>query len=418
MDICKVLGISEKTYELSKKAEEISAKEFKRIEEIAFKGQLKVQKAFENARISAAHFTATSGYGYDDEGREALDKVYAEVFGAEAALVRANIISGTHALSTMLFALLRPGDKLLAATGKPYDTLEGVIKGGKSSLESFGVNYGEVSLTENGTPDYDGIKAALSDKSIKVVMLQRSKGYAIRPSLTISDIEKLCAFIKAHRSDVIIAVDNCYGEFVEEKEPVAVGADIMAGSLIKNPGGGLAPTGGYIAGKAELIELAADALTAPGIGLECGCNFGMIKSLFQGFYMAPHIVSQSIKTATFCGNLMALMGYEVSPSSGEPRSDIIEAICLGSAEKVIAFCEGIQALSPVDSFVTPVPWAMPGYTSEVIMAAGAFNQGSSIEISADAPIREPFAVYMQGGLTYESGKLAVMKAADNVLKIS
>jgi len=417
MDICKILDISEKTYELSLKAEEISKKDFEKIEEIAFYNQLKVQKAFENAHISAAHFTATSGYGYDDEGREALDKVYSEVFGCEAAIVRANIISGTHALSTMLFALLRPGDKLLAVTGKPYDTLEGVIKGGKSSLESFGVKYGEVALTGEGRPDYDGIKAALSDKSVKVCMLQRSKGYAIRPSLTISDIEKLCTFIKEIRSDVIIAADNCYGEFVEKMEPTQVGADIMAGSLIKNPGGGLAPTGGYIAGKEELISLAADALTAPGIGLECGCNFGMIKSLFQGFYLAPHTVSQSIKTATFCGALMSLMGYEVSPSKDEERSDIIEAVCLGSAEKVIAFCEGIQKLSPVDSFVTPVPWAMPGYTSEVIMAAGAFNQGSSIEISADAPIREPYAVYMQGGLTYESGKLAVMKAADNILKI-
>jgi len=417
MDICNILGISKEIYSLSKKAEEISTQEFERIEEIAFYNQLKVQKAFENARISTAHFNPTSGYGYDDEGRDALDKVYAEVFGAESALVRANIISGTHALSTMLFALLRPGDKLLAATGKPYDTLEGVIKGSKSSLDSFGVTYGEVPLTAEGRPDYDGIKAALNDKSIKVCMIQRSKGYAIRPSLTVSEIEKLCSFIKAERSDVIIAVDNCYGEFVEEKEPTEVGADIMAGSLIKNPGGGLAPTGGYIAGREEYVSLAADALTAPGIGLECGCNFGMIKSLFQGFYLAPHVVSQSIKTAAFCSALFTLMGYEVSPSKDEPRSDIIEAVCLGNAEKVIAFCEGIQALSPVDSFVTPVPWAMPGYTSEVIMAAGAFNQGSSIEISADAPIREPYAVYMQGGLTYESGKLAVMKAADNVNKM-
>ena len=418
MDICNILDISEKTYELSKKAEEISKKEFKRIEEIAFYNQLKVQKAFQNARISTSHFTPTSGYGYDDEGREALDRVYAEAFGCEAALVRANIISGTHALSTMLFALLRPGDKLLAATGKPYDTLEGVIKGGKSSLESFGVSYGEVSLTEEGTPDYSGIKAALSDKSVKVVMLQRSKGYSIRPSLTVSEIGKLCSFVKAERSDVIIAVDNCYGEFVEKEEPVGVGADIMAGSLIKNPGGGLAPTGGYIAGKEEYVALAADALTAPGIGMECGCNFGMIKSLFQGFYLAPHTVSQSIKTAAFCGALFSLLGYEVSPSKEEPRSDIIEAVLLGSPQKVIAFCEGIQSCSPVDSFVTPVPWAMPGYSDEVIMAAGAFNQGSSIEISADAPIRVPYAVYMQGGLTYESGKMAVMKACDNILKIS
>ncbi len=409
----RIKGISEKTLLIGEKAESGVFEVFKKIDKVAFANQLKVQDAFTAARVSAAHFAETSGYGYDDESREALDKVYAVSFGAEAALVRPNFVSGTHALSTMLFAVLRPGDTLLAATGAPYDTLRGVIRGGKSSLSAFGVGYDEAPL-KNGMPDKEGIKRALGNKSVKAALIQRSKGYDFRPSMTVSDIGGLIKYIKSIREDVLVLVDNCYGEFVEETEPTAWGADLMAGSLIKNPGGGLAPTGGYIAGKKEFVELAADALLAPGIGSECGCNYGMAKAMFQGFYMAPHAVAQALKTAVFCAAVMKETGYEVSPEPDGARSDIIEAVKLGGREKVIAFCEGIQSASPVDSFVAPVPWAMPGYSDEVIMAAGAFNQGASIEISADAPMREPFAVYMQGGLTYESGKIAVLRAAEKI----
>ena len=411
----RIKGLSGRTLLLGERAESSVLEVFKKTDKVAFANQLKVQEAFTAARVSANHFAETSGYGYDDESREALDKVYATALGAEAALVRANFVSGTHALSTMLFAVLRPGDTLLAATGAPYDTLRGVIEGGKSSLSSFGVKYSEVSLKE-GFPDREGIYRALCDKSVKAALIQRSKGYDFRPSLSVSDIGELIKFIKSIREDVLVLVDNCYGEFVETVEPSELGADLMAGSLIKNPGGGLAPTGGYIAGKRELISLAADALLAPGIGTECGCNYGMAKSMFQGFYMAPHAVSQAIKTAVFCAAVMRELGYEVSPAPDGVRSDIIEAVKLGSREKVIAFCEGIQSASPVDSFVSPVPWAMPGYSDEVIMAAGTFNQGASIEISADAPMREPYAVYMQGGLTFESGKLAVLRAAEKIMR--
>lgn len=412
-----IFSLSDKIIKLAKKAEEDIKDKFEAIDENSFYNHMKVQKAFSDNKISTEYFIATSGYGYDDQGRDSLDNVYAGAFGCEAALVRPNIVSGTHALTVMLFAVLRPGDKLLSVTGTPYDTLKGVISGtGNGSLADFGISFEKVDL-KNGRPDYEGIKKALSDKRIKAVFIQRSKGYEFRPSIDIATTKELCGFIKSVKPDVYTLVDNCYGEFVEKKEPVSAGADLMAGSLIKNPGGGLAPTGGYIAGKKKLTALAADRLTAPGIGLECGCNFGLIKQLYQGFYMAPHIVAQSLKTSLFCAAVAKRLSYEICPDTEEVRTDIIQAIRFRTREKVIAFCRGLQKGSPVDSHVEPIPWAMPGYSDEVIMAAGAFNQGASIEISADAPMREPYACYMQGGLTYESGKLAVMLAFDSVLSL-
>lgn len=393
------------------------AKQFEIIDNIAFYNQKKVLDAFKEHRVSEAHFAPTSGYGYDDLGRDTLDKIYASVFGSEAALVRHNFVSGTHALSVMLFSVLRPGDTLLAATGRPYDTLENVIGINKKSgatLADFGVDYAEAPL-KDGKPDFDKIEEELlSGKKIKAVLIQRSKGYEWRPSLTIDEIKELTSFIKQKKPEVIILADNCYGEFVELHEPTEVGVDLMAGSLIKNPGGGLAPSGGYIAGRKELVELAADTLTAPGIGVECGANLGTVKSMYQGFFMAPHTVACALKTAVFCAAKMSELGYEVCPAVDEIRTDIIQAIKLGSPEKVIKFCEGIQEASPVDSFVVPAPWDMPGYTSQVIMAAGTFTSGASIEISADAPIREPYVVYLQGGLTYEAGKIAVLSAINKI----
>ena len=394
-------------------------KQFERIDEIAFINQKKVLDAFREHRVSEAHFAPTSGYGYDDLGRDTLDKIYADVFGCESALVRHNFVSGTHALTVMLFSVLRPGDTLLAATGKPYDTLENVIGIGKKSgttLADFGIKYAQADL-KDGLPDYDEITKKLSDPTVKAVLIQRSKGYDWRPSLDMDKMERLISFIKNKKPGVIVLVDNCYGEFVEEREPVSIGADLMAGSLIKNPGGGLAQTGGYIAGKEEYVRLAADFLTAPGIGLECGANLGTVKSMYQGFFMAPHTVACAVKTAVYCAAEMQKLGYEVSPLPDEKRTDIIQAVKLGNAEKVIKFCQGIQAASPVDAHVTPTPWDMPGYTSQVIMAAGTFVSGASIEISADAPIREPYVVYLQGGLTYEAGKIAVMSAVNEINKI-
>lgn len=414
--IFEELGISQSTLALGKEAEKSVRPIFDKIDETAFKNHLRVQKAFYDARVSAVHFAASSGYGLNDEAREAADKVYASAFGAEAAIVRPNFVSGTHTLSCMLFAALRPGDTMLAATGEPYDTLHGVIRGEKGSLSSFGINYKEVPL-KDGAPDREGIRAALSDKTIKVVWIQRSKGYVFRPTLSVHEIGELAEFIKSVRSDVYVFCDNCYGEFAEEREPVSLGVDLMGGSLIKNPGGGLAQSGGYIAGREELVEMAADALTAPGLGMESGCNFGMSKSILQGFYMAPHTVAQAMKTAVFCSSLMQKLGFDVSPLPDEPRADIIEAVRLGSPEMVEAFCQGIQLGSPVDSFVTPVPSGMPGYGDEVIMAAGTFTQGASIEITADAPMREPYVVYMQGALSYESGKTAVLAAAEKVKRL-
>ncbi len=375
--------------------------------------QAKVLQAFRTHKVSLAHFAETTGYGYDDLGRDTLDSIFADTFGTEAAIVRPQFVSGTHTLAVMLFAVLRPGDTLLSITGAPYDTLLDVISGEGGSLREFGINYKEVPLRE-GKPDETEIEKALCDKTVKAVFMTRSKGYAWRESLTIEKLEALTNFVRAKRPDVLVLVDNCYGEFVEMREPSF--ADLFAGSLIKNPGGGLAPCGGYIAGKSEFVRLAADRLTAPGLGLECGANLGVIKDLYMGFFMAPHIVAEAVKCAVFASALMQRLGYAVCPAPTEVRTDIIQAICLGCGEKIISFCGGLQSLSPVDSFVTPMPWDMPGYKEQIIMAAGAFTQGASIEISADGPIKPPYNVYLQGGITYKSGKLAIMAAASRTIK--
>ncbi len=413
-DILTAFGISPEVQKACAAVEEEIRPLFDAIAKTEAENQAKVLLAFRKHKISSAHFNPTSGYGYDDLGRDTLDAVFADVFGTEAALVRPHFISGTHTLTVMLFAVLRPGDVLLSVTGNPYDTLTDVICGDDGgSLKEFGIGYDKVDLKDD-TFDWERIAAALENEKVRAVFVTRSKGYAWRESFSVPEMEKLAAFVRERRSDVLILVDNCYGEFVGTEEPAF--ADLFAGSLIKNPGGGLAPSGGYIAGKADCVRLAADRLTAPGLGLEGGANFGVMKELYMGFFMAPHVVAQAVKCAVFCGALMEKLGYEVCPRPADVRNDIIQAIRFGAPERVIAFCRGLQAASPVDSFVTPEPWAMPGYPDEVIMAAGAFTQGSSIEISADGPIRPPYVAYMQGGLTYESGKLAVMRAASEVLK--
>ncbi len=412
-------GISDNVLELIDNAEKKISAQFKRVDDIAQINQLKVMKAYADNNISETHFTSTSGYGYDDIGRDTLDKVYAQIFGAEDALVRYSFVNGTHALSTMLFGVLRPGDLLVAITGKPYDTLEEVIgiagKEGNGSLKDFGINYKQVDLID-GEPDYDKIKDILLNNTVKAVMIQRSKGYGWRPSYSAEKIGEIIKFVKDISPDTICIVDNCYGEFVDTKEPTDFGADLMAGSLIKNPGGGIAPSGGYIAGKAEYIELCSYRFTSVGIGKECGASLGTNKTLYQGLFLAPHIVSQAIKTALLCSAVFEALGFEVDPKPNENRYDIIQSIKFGTPEGVIAFCQGIQKGSPVDSFVTPMPWDMPGYQDQVIMAAGAFIQGSSIELSADGPIKPPYIAYMQGGLTYESAKLGIMCATQNILE--
>ncbi|MFB0920283.1 MAG: methionine gamma-lyase family protein [Oscillospiraceae bacterium] len=390
--------------------------EFDRVSEAC---TLKVMSAFQEFRVSEACFAGTTGYGYNDFGRDTLDKIYARVFGAESALVRIGFVNGTHAIATALFAVCKPGDTLLSVTGTPYDTLQrtiGIAGDGDGSLKFYGVDYAQVDLLYNGDPDIQGIKKAASDPKVKAVMLQRSRGYALRRALGISDIENIVKAVREVDPSANILVDNCYGEFTELREPTEVGADLIAGSLIKNPGGGLAPTGGYIAGKLDLVERAAIRMTTAGIGGECGSTLGNNRLLYQGFFMAPHIVAQALKTAAFCAGMMERLGFITSPSAIETRHDIIQMIEFGSADKLIKFCTGIQHGSPVDSYATPVPWAMPGYEDEVIMAAGAFVQGSSIELSCDGPMREPYLGFMQGGLTYESGKLGVMLAASEILK--
>lgn len=389
--------------------------DFKIIDDIARYNQLKVLKAFQNNRVSDVHFNSTTGYGYDDAGREVIDNIYAEVFGAEDALVRHNIINGTHAISLCLFAVLRPGDTLVAVTGKPYDTLEeviGICGENNGSLKDFGVNYKQVDLIDCKV-DYNKIMSTI-DKSTKAVIIQKSKGYSFRPSLSCDDIKKIIETVKGINPDTICIVDNCYGEFAEKIEPTQAGADLMAGSLIKNPGGGLVSTGGYIAGKKEYVELASYKLNSVGLGKHVGATLGMNKEILQGFFMAPITVANSIKTAKFCGAIYEKLGFTVSPSSDDMRTDIIQAIKFGTEEGVVKFCQGIQQGAPVDSFVTPEPWDMPGYSHQVIMAAGAFNQGSSIELSADGPITEPYIAYMQGGLTFESGYLGVLKSVQKL----
>lgn len=412
-------GISAETLKIVEEAEKSISEQFSYIENICEINQLRVMKAFADNRVSDAHFAPTTGYGYDDIGRDTLDRVYADIMGAEDALVRHNFISGTHTISTALFAVLRPGDTLVSVTGKPYDTLEEVIgiegEAGNGSLMDFGVKYKQIELTEDGMPDLEAIREYLEKNKVKAVTIQRSKGYGWRPTYSAKEIGDLIKFVKEVSPETICIVDNCYGEFVETEEPTAYGADLIAGSLIKNPGGGLAPTGGYIAGKKRYVELCAYRLTSVGIGKEAGASLGFNRQLYQGLFMAPHTVSQALKAAVLCSAVFQKLGYEVEPKPEEIRHDIIQSIKFGSPEKVIAFCEGIQKGAPVDSFVTPEAWDMPGYNSKVIMAAGAFNQGASIELSADAPIKPPYIAYMQGGLTYESAKLGIMVAADKLL---
>ena len=411
--------ISPKVRALSLEAELRLRAVFAGIERVSEACTLKVMSAFQEFRVSESCFAGTTGYGYNDLGRDTLDKIYARVFGAESALVRIGFVNGTHALATALFAICKPGDTLLSVTGTPYDTLQctiGISGSGDGSLKFYGVNYAQVDLTAEGEPDFEGIKKAASDPKVKAVMIQRSRGYSNRRAFGIADIEKIIKTIRELNADANILVDNCYGEFVETLEPTDVGADLIAGSLIKNPGGGLAPTGAYIAGRADLVERAALRMTTPGIGGECGSTLGNNRLMYQGFFMAPHIVAQALKTAAFCAAMMEALGFKTSPNAIDTRHDIIQMIEFGSAEKLLKFCTGIQHGSPVDSYVTPVPWAMPGYEDEVVMAAGAFIQGSSIELSCDGPMRAPFLGFMQGGLTYESGKLGVMLAANEILE--
>ena len=414
----KIADIKPQVYEMALRAEKRCHDRFMRIEAAAEANTVRVMEAFQENRVSDSCFAGTTGYGYDDLGRETLDKIYARIFGAEAALVRINFVNGTYALTAAMFALVKPGDTILAVTGTPYDTLRsaiGISGGCHGSLKFYGVNYAQVELAADGGPDLEAIRAAASEKSVTAVMIQRSRGYGERKALTIKEISEICAAVKAVNPGASIMVDNCYGEFTDVIEPTHVGADIVAGSLIKNPGGGIAPTGGYIAGRKTLVDRAAMRLTTPGIGGECGSTLGNNRLLFQGLFMAPHIVAQALKTAVFCAAMMEELGIESSPRVDEDRSDIIQMIKLGSADNMKRFCLGIQAGAPVDSFVTPEPWPMPGYDCPVIMAAGAFVQGSSIELSADGPMREPYIAYMQGGLTYESGKLGIMMAVSAML---
>lgn len=412
-----VNDIKPEVYELARQAEEEIRPQFERIDRIAMLNTRKVMTAFQDNKVSDSCFAGTTGYGYDDLGREVLDKVYAQVFRTEAALVRIGFVNGTHALSAALFAILKPGDTLLSVTGLPYDTLRnaiGIEGDCHGSLKFYGINYKQVYL-KNGEADLDAIIAALADRSISAVLIQRSRGYENRKALSAEEIGEICSAVKSVAPNVTVMVDNCYGEFTGEHEPTEYGVDIMAGSLIKNPGGGLAPTGGYIVGRKDLVENAAMRLTTPGIGGECGASLGNNRLLFQGFFMAPHIVAQAIKTVTFCSAMMKKIGFESSPAPDEARNDIIQMVTLKNAENMKKFCRGVQAGAPVDSYVTPEPWQMPGYNVPVIMAAGAFVQGSSIELSADGPMREPYTLYVQGGITYESGKLGIMMAVNEML---
>jgi len=411
----KEFGISEKIINLSTKAEQDVEKVFKDIEKVCEYNSLKVLKAFQDNHISDIHFGSTTGYGYSDIGREAIEKVYSQIFKAEDALVRSQFISGTHALTVALFALLRPGDTLLSITGLPYDTLHEVIgiKENASSLKSYNVNYDQIDLIDNDF-DYEGIQKRLQESKVKVIKIQRSKGYSARKSITIEQLEKVIKVIREVDKEVIIMVDNCYCEFVGKVEPIEVGADIAVGSLIKNLGGGLAPNGAYIVGRKDLIELAGERLTAPGEGKEVGPTLGINKSILQGLFFAPSVVAASLKTAVLASKMLEDLGYKTEPKYNEKRADIVQTIEFGEPDKLIRYCQGIQMASPIDSNSVPEPWDMPGYTDKVIMAAGAFTQGSSIELSCDGPIREPYIAFMQGGLTYEYGKMGVLKAIDRL----
>ena len=413
--IYKNLGIDEAVYQLGKDWCERLKPRFELIDQVAEFNQLKVIKAMQEAHVSEACLLGTNGYGYNDIGRETLEEVYANIFHTEDALVRPQITCGTHALALALMSNVRPGDEILSPVGKPYDTLEEVIgiRDSKGSLKEYGVSYAQVDLLPDGEFDFEGIKKAINEKT-KLVTIQRSKGYEPRKTLSVDRIGQLIGFIKEIRSDIICMVDNCYGEFVETIEPTDVGADMVVGSLIKNPGGGLAPIGGYIAGKKECIENAAFRLTSPGLGKEVGASLGVLPAFYQGLFLAPTVVASALKGAVFAANIFESFGFTVVPDGSESRHDIIQAVTFGSPEGVIAFCKGIQAAAPVDSFVTPEPWDMPGYDSQVIMAAGAFVSGSSIELSADGPIKPPYAVYFQGGLTFPHAKFGILKAVQEL----
>lgn len=409
--------IDENVRDLVNRCEESIKDELRNVDLLCEKNSIKVLNAFRNNNISEIHFNSTTGYGYSDIGRDAIEKVFAEVLDAEDALVRSQFISGSHALTVALFAFLRPGDVLLSITGKPYDTLDEVIGivDNPSSLKSFGVLYEQIDLIDNEF-DYDSIEKVLKSKKIKVIEIQRSKGYSTRKSITIEKLRKVIEFIRNIDKEVIIMIDNCYCEFVEELSPLSVGASVVVGSLIKNLGGGIAPNGAYIAGSKELVELAADRLTVPGEGREVGPTLGINKMLLQGLFFAPSVVASSLKTAILTSKVMEELGYDVEPRYSDSRADIVQNIIFHDKEKLIKYCQGIQSASPIDSNALPLPWDMPGYTDQVIMAAGAFTQGSSIELSCDGPIRDPYIAYQQGSLTYEYGKIAIMVAAGNIIK--
>ena len=405
-------GIDADILDRTQAAEKKLAGVFEKLDDIQTFNQYKVLHHFQEARINDQHFAWNTGYGYDDVGRTALEQLYADVFGAEAGLVRPTIVNGTHALASVYLGLLRPGDELIYCNGDPYDTMQTVIglKGDAyGNLKEFGVTYKQVDLLPGNQIDLEGVKKAIGPNT-KICALQRSRGYVFRNAMTIPQIEAWASACKSVKPDVICMVDNCYGEFTDTKEPVQVGADIMAGSLIKNPGGGLAVSGGYVVGRKDLVDKVATRVTSPGIGGECGLTFGQTRSMFQGLFIAPRVTIGAVKGAALCAQVFADLGYEVCPGPEDPRNDIVEAVKLGTPEAVCAFCEGVQAAAPIDSYVTPVPWDMPGYTDQIIMAAGAFVGGSSIELSADAPMREPYIVYFQGGITYEHAKFGVIKA--------
>lgn len=414
----KFFTFDPKIEQAAQKAMELCGERLKEIDRVTEYNQQKMLKAFIEAGVSESHFVGSTGYGYGDRGRDTLDAVYAKAFEAEDALVRHNFVSGTHALTVALFGVLRPGDTMLSVTGMPYDTLRGVIGlegNGAGSLKEFGIRYEQVDFQEDGTLDYEEIERRIRP-GIKMVYIQRSRGYTLRASLFVEEIERVVKIAKEKAPDCIVMVDNCYGEFVQTTEPTAHGADLMAGSLIKNPGGGIAPTGGYIAGRKDLVELCSYRLTTPGTGREIGATLHQNRELFMGAFHAPHVTGEALKTAVFTSALYETFGYEVTPRFYEPRADIIQVVKLGNPESLIAFCQGVQKGAPVDSFVLPEPWDMPGYDSQVIMAAGAFTLGASIELSADAPLREPYAAWMQGALNFHSGKLGAMLAAQSMLE--
>lgn len=414
--------ISEKIKTLSSVALEKAEPVFGGIDELTEYNQQKVLSAFIKNRVDETDFNTTTGYGYSDKGREKLDVLVADIFGADSAIIRAGALaSGTHTLAVCLYGILRPNDTMLCVTGTPYDTLHSTIglngkNKGDGTLADFGINYAQIDLTENDEIDYGKIEIQAADEKVKMVYIQRSRGYSLRHTISIDEIEKVCAIVHRVNKNAIVMVDNCYGEFTERKEPTEVGADLIAGSLIKNAGGGIAPSGGYIAGRRDLVELCGYRLTTPGLGTELGATLGQNRNIFMGLFNSPHVVGEAMKTAVFAASLFTELGFEVTPTVDETRHDIIQAICLKNSDNLVAFCQGLQKGAPVDSYVTPEPWDMPGYDSQVIMSAGAFTSGSSIELSADAPLREPFAVWMQGGLNFHSGKVGIMLAAEEMNK--